>query len=71
MVGDYFPTEGSFLAVECFNGGVTPFFQLPLIRELIIGMAGILLMKHNLLSATQQPAVHNTMERNVMKHRMK
>ena len=70
-MGDYFPTEGSFLAVECFNGGVTPFFQLPLIRELIIGMAGILLMKHNLLSATQQPDVHNTVERNVMEHRMK
>ena len=34
------------------------FSSAPLIRELIIGMVGFLLMKHNLLSATHHPTLH-------------
>ena len=33
-------------------------FQRPLIRQLIIGMVGILLMKHNLQSSTHFSTVH-------------
>ena len=36
-------------------------YQRPLISELIIGMVGFLLMKHNLLSATHQPTVHQAL----------
>ena len=37
------------------------FSSAPLIRELIIGMVGFLLMKHNLLSATHHPTLHQAL----------